>query len=703
MLNEPAAQSKVLRNDPMSRLPLELSLRIFQYIRAAEEVQRKKDSLSTLSLDANKDAAPKGRLRVFMLTCRTVSRAWLAFLSTEPAGKQVCEQQKYWDPAEPQPLSWWALARFWGNDVHVFRNNCSQKSSGKKIPKQLRYWPFGEVENEKDSVATTIHTGVGTTIQLNKVYAIPSKSEMNPKSRDADQSSKKNHGGDARENTIVLGYLARNNWVNRQFGLRRLPRKIGFFYHSATRAVYFASQHVLGCHVRDLPVDSVVLSQFLTLPLRLPGYSHFHSIGSIPPEILLSNMIILATGEICYYPSLKKTLAESAPPQPNRRQYTGYMISTIAGEHYRELMKRPNPAEGAHRCEKHGQRDVMGQLSGELLGAFMQQIMLYLGLNDSEKTQFLFNPCLETLQKFPSLSSLDADCLKYIACIRCHGYMAIRDHPCIMKNNFHESYEPNDTVTSYLRRLIQNQATSRGGYLSVGMGPKDFAVLKTSERDLLKCSMNDYSSLAVGSNGCLNDADYFTIGPPVFGSERPIDGFAYHENFLSDEESRNLEAAIESLHDLWVNDNENKRVMVFGYNYLTPNLSPVSIPQSLDWLIEKIKTQFGSFDQMIISDYSEGIGLAAHVDRLYWDNRILGLSLLSSCEMVLRNIDSSFAESYSLKPGSIYVLEGNSRYQCTHEILAGSMTQRRISITLRNLANKKVVIPSNYVHSADFM
>jgi alkylated DNA repair dioxygenase AlkB len=52
--------------------------------------------------------------------------------------------------------------------------------------------------------------------------------------------------------------------------------------------------------------------------------------------------------------------------------------------------------------------------------------------------------------------------------------------------------------------------------------------------------------------------------------------------------------------------------------------------------------------------------------RMYWDDRILGISLLSKCEMLLRNFEKTFEHSQILTPGSLYVLQGKSRYVSFH-------------------------------------
>jgi hypothetical protein len=56
-------------------------------------------------------------------------------------------------------------------------------------------------------------------------------------------------------------------------------------------------------------------------------------------------VIFTASGDICYYQDEMSQLIkkESAEAKTNRRHFTGYMISTIMGKSYRDLLLQPTP------------------------------------------------------------------------------------------------------------------------------------------------------------------------------------------------------------------------------------------------------------------------------------------------------------------------------------------------------------------------
>lgn len=150
----------------------------------------------------------------------------------------------------------------------------------------------------------------------------------------------------------------------------------------------------------------------------------------------------------------------------------------------------------------------------------------------------------------------------------------------------------------------------------------------------------------------------------------------------------------------WANDRENKRVQVFGYNYLDPTKEPKPIPECYQSLLDKISASgFGDYDQLIVSEFRSGVGLKSHVDRLFWDGSIIGISLMNPCIMELARVDLSRGEKFrfNLMPGSLYQLKGQARYAYAHGIPADSIQGTRISLTFRNLATEQVVLPQGVV------
>lgn len=82
-------------------------------------------------------------------------------------------------------------------------------------------------------------------------------------------------------------------------------------------------------------------------------------------------------------------------------------------------------------------------------------------------------------------------------------------------------------------------------------------------------------------------------------------------------------------------DADKKRVQVFGYNYLYPQVPAVTIPDYLRPILDQLRARgFGAdYDQLIISEYLPGMGFKAHIDRLFWGESVIGISLLSSCTL----------------------------------------------------------------------
>eukprot|EP01128_Nolandella_sp_AFSM9_P008122 TRINITY_DN467_c3_g1_i2.p1 TRINITY_DN467_c3_g1~~TRINITY_DN467_c3_g1_i2.p1 ORF type:complete len:651 (+),score=103.77 TRINITY_DN467_c3_g1_i2:84-2036(+) len=177
-------------------------------------------------------------------------------------------------------------------------------------------------------------------------------------------------------------------------------------------------------------------------------------------------------------------------------------------------------------------------------------------------------------------------------------------------------------------------------------------------------------------------------------------GFEYEPNFITIEQQRALVQSIDA--SPWLTDLEGKRVQVYGYNYLSPSTAAAPIPPSFANILNILRRHYGSFTELIVSEYLPGCGLDGHVDRLYWGDSIVGISLLSSCELQLSpstTSDDSRTElppphSQLLPPLSLYCLKGSSRYAFLHSIDGRTVTNRRISLTFRTLSKRKVAPPS---------
>jgi alkylated DNA repair dioxygenase AlkB len=134
----------------------------------------------------------------------------------------------------------------------------------------------------------------------------------------------------------------------------------------------------------------------------------------------------------------------------------------------------------------------------------------------------------------------------------------------------------------------------------------------------------------------------------------------------------------------------SRRTQHYGYeyNYKNPRLTACKpIPEFLLKLNADLKSRIPDlpmFDQVIVNEYQTGQRISKHVDNAHlFGDPIVTASLLS--DAIMRFKDSINTYDITLKPGSIAILHGYSRYHMTHEILP--VNQRRISITFRTVLN----------------
>eukprot|EP01126_Amoeba_proteus_P027494 TRINITY_DN27297_c0_g1_i1.p1 TRINITY_DN27297_c0_g1~~TRINITY_DN27297_c0_g1_i1.p1 ORF type:complete len:343 (+),score=46.77 TRINITY_DN27297_c0_g1_i1:47-1075(+) len=192
------------------------------------------------------------------------------------------------------------------------------------------------------------------------------------------------------------------------------------------------------------------------------------------------------------------------------------------------------------------------------------------------------------------------------------------------------------------------------------------------------------------SQGELTDLEFMTFAKQVSYDTRSL-GFTLEENFLTDEDMSHLLKNIEA--GCWINDNQNRRVQIFGYNFLLPQSEHVVIPGYFRPVLEKLASiGFGHFTELLVAEYLPGVGLEPHVDRFFWQEGVVGISLLSTCQLELQNFVTKETISHHLVPGSMYSLRGPARYECTHSIPPKSVLGRRISLTFRNLSKDLVVV-----------
>ncbi|MFK3777422.1 alpha-ketoglutarate-dependent dioxygenase AlkB [Agrobacterium sp. NPDC089420] len=182
-------------------------------------------------------------------------------------------------------------------------------------------------------------------------------------------------------------------------------------------------------------------------------------------------------------------------------------------------------------------------------------------------------------------------------------------------------------------------------------------------------------------------------------------GIVYFDGFLSPEE----EAAVAHRLDAGVWSTELKRrVQHFGYRYdykaraVTADAYLGPLPTWLGVFAARLVTAGYCRDlpdQVIANEYLPGQGISAHVDCVpCFDDGIVSISLLSTCEMVFRELRGSAICGVLLQPRSGVLLRDAGRYGWTHEIPArksdivnGVKTARgrRISLTFRKVIASK--------------
>jgi len=151
-----------------------------------------------------------------------------------------------------------------------------------------------------------------------------------------------------------------------------------------------------------------------------------------------------------------------------------------------------------------------------------------------------------------------------------------------------------------------------------------------------------------------------------------ITGLKYLENFITKDEEQSLISEINK--GAW-NTDLARRTQHFGYNYgyKSHKLEKVTpIPQWNNFIFQRL-ISLGVFPesetptQLIINEYEPGQGITAHIDDTkIFGHRVISLSLGSGC--IMQFSKSNMEVDVYLKPCSLVILEGESRYKWTHSI-----------------------------------
>lgn len=172
-------------------------------------------------------------------------------------------------------------------------------------------------------------------------------------------------------------------------------------------------------------------------------------------------------------------------------------------------------------------------------------------------------------------------------------------------------------------------------------------------------------------------------------------GFVYIPDFITTDQEMQITDAVCA--ELWGVLGQ-RRVQQYGYEYSYRDRSvhrTKPVPQKLRELLEPIYTHFDcEFDQMLINRYLIGQGIAAHIDADVFDDRIVVLSLGSSCVLQLEQLMTGITHEQFIENRSLYIMQDEVRQVWKHSIPARKKDvvgdqvyprNVRTSITLRSL------------------
>ncbi len=179
----------------------------------------------------------------------------------------------------------------------------------------------------------------------------------------------------------------------------------------------------------------------------------------------------------------------------------------------------------------------------------------------------------------------------------------------------------------------------------------------------------------------------------------PPPGLAYHSDFLTADDERELIAEIEAypFHEVRMRGQVARRTVIhFGWDYdyegwkvhpATPPSPRLAALRDRGAQIAEVPPE--SLEQFLVARYPPGATIGWHRDAPMFGTPVAGVSLLSPCTMRFRK---KAGESYEvfpqlLEPRSLYILGGEARRQWQHSI--PPTRALRYSITMRTLVRKR--------------
>lgn len=179
----------------------------------------------------------------------------------------------------------------------------------------------------------------------------------------------------------------------------------------------------------------------------------------------------------------------------------------------------------------------------------------------------------------------------------------------------------------------------------------------------------------------------------------------YIDDIITDEYSNQLLQYLDNV-GVWspITERTNSRVVQqygYKYNYVNRNNNmelAETFPEIFSQLISKLQqkiTEYNisastDFNQIIVNNYNPGQGINKHIDSKTFGSIIGCYTIGSGATMRFRRKDQ-IIDLY-VKPNSLYIMSGESRYLWTHEMPSTKTDKingvrvardRRISITFR--------------------
>lgn len=116
--------------------------------------------------------------------------------------------------------------------------------------------------------------------------------------------------------------------------------------------------------------------------------------------------------------------------------------------------------------------------------------------------------------------------------------------------------------------------------------------------------------------------------------------------------------------------------------YRYGNSKPYTLTYHISNEIPKVFTTLGieGFDSVTINEYMLDQSLTFHVDHEFGGEQIVVLSLLGEAEIDFRNIKTKEIKNYLIKPLSLYIIEGDMRWNWQHRAISKGL---RYSIVFR--------------------